>query len=144
MTQILYTPELANRALPLVRRIVEDLVRDHTAWLARVKEYEAATAAAASGLDDVAGARADALRREVQRLADQVRACVAELTALGIECKALDIGLIDFPSEIDGAPACLCWKLGEPAVAWWHRPDAGFAGRQPLPGAALPAAEASA
>ena len=28
MTQILYTPELANRALPLVRRIVEDLVRD--------------------------------------------------------------------------------------------------------------------
>ena len=144
MTQSLYTPELANRALPLVRRIVEDIVRDHTAWLARVQEYEAAAAAATAGSDDVATARADALQRDVQRLASQVAACVAELTALGVEAKALDIGLVDFPGEIDGAPACLCWKLGEPAVAWWHRPDAGFAGRQPLPGVALPAAEASA
>lgn len=138
MTQILYTPELANRALPLVRRIVEDLVRDYTAWRARVQEYEAAAAAAPG--DD---ARTAGLQRDVQRLADAVRDCLAELAALGIECKGLDVGLIDFPSEIDGEPACLCWKLGEPAVAWWHRPEAGFAGRQPLLGAALPAAEAS-
>jgi hypothetical protein len=139
VTQILYTPELANRALPLVRRIVEDLVRDYTAWRARVQEYEAASAAT----DDGAAARTAGLQAEVQRLADAVRDCLAELAALGVECKGLDVGLVDFPGEIDGEAACLCWKLGEPAVAWWHRPDAGFAGRQPLPGAALPAAEAS-
>ena len=138
MTQTLYTPELANRALPLVRRIVEDLVRDYQAWRERVQDYEGA--ANASEPD---AAIVDALQRDVQRLAVEIQGYIGELAALGIECKGLDVGLVDFPGEIDGRPACLCWKLGEPAVAWWHRPDAGFAGRQPLPGMALPAAEAS-
>jgi hypothetical protein len=26
----------------------------------------------------------------------------------------------------------LCWRLGEPTVAFWHEVDAGYAGRQPL------------
>ncbi len=27
----------------------------------------------------------------------------------------------------------LCWQLGEDDLGWWHFPDEGFAGRQPLP-----------
>jgi hypothetical protein len=41
-------------------------------------------------------------------------------------------GLVDFPSIRDGAEVYLCWKLDEDRVEWWHAPDAGFAGRQPL------------
>lgn len=41
-------------------------------------------------------------------------------------------GLIDFPATVDGQEGFLCWKLGEPAVAFWHPPDTGFAGRRPL------------
>jgi hypothetical protein len=26
----------------------------------------------------------------------------------------------------------LCWKLGEPAIAYWHTEEEGFAGRKPL------------
>jgi hypothetical protein len=57
---------------------------------------------------------------------------VGELRELGVEMKGMDIGLVDFPGEIDGRPVCLCWRLGEPAVAHWHELDAGYAGRQPL------------
>jgi hypothetical protein len=31
-----------------------------------------------------------------------------------------------------GREYLLCWRLGESAVAWWHWPDSGFAGRRPL------------
>ena len=30
------------------------------------------------------------------------------------------------------------WLFGEPEVAFWHRIDDGFAGRQPLPGSSPP------
>ena len=43
-----------------------------------------------------------------------------------------DKGLIDFPSLHDGREVYLCWRLGEPQVAYWHELDAGFAGRQKL------------
>ena len=32
----------------------------------------------------------------------------------------------------DGAEVYLCWMPGEERVAWWHDPEAGFAGRRPL------------
>jgi hypothetical protein len=41
-------------------------------------------------------------------------------------------GLVDFPSIRDGVEVYLCWQLDEQRVEWWHEPEAGFAGRQPL------------
>jgi len=123
----LFTVEQANRMLPLVRRIVTDIVTDYRAWRDAVRAYEAQ-----KGSPRGDPARVAALAREVRRLAADVEHYVGELTALGLQCKGLDDGLVDFPGMMDGEPACLCWKLDEPAVAWWHRPEAGFAGRQPI------------
>jgi hypothetical protein len=33
---------------------------------------------------------------------------------------------------MDGREVYLCWRLGEPEVAFWHELDAGFGGRQKL------------
>ena len=46
---------------------------------------------------------------------------------MGVEPKGGE-GLVDFPSELDGRPVYLCWKLGEPEIQFWHEVDAGFAG----------------
>ena len=35
-----------------------------------------------------------------------------------MQVKDLDSGLLDFPSERDGAEILLCWRVGEPEVAW--------------------------
>jgi len=133
-----FTVDQANRALPLVRRIVEDIVRGYAEW--RVHEFEAAAALSQA---DVPDPRADALQREAQRLAADIDGCVRELTALGVEFKGFDLGLVDFPGEVDGRPAYLCWRLGEPAVQHWHARDAGYASRQPLDGAVADATAAS-
>ena len=41
---------------------------------------------------------------------------------------------IDFRCWMDNREVYLCWRMGEPEVGYWHEPDAGFAGRQPLDG----------
>jgi hypothetical protein len=55
-----------------------------------------------------------------------------QLQAMDIVLRDADRGLVDFPSIRDGEEVYLCWQAGEPRVAFWHDPDAGFAGRQPL------------
>ncbi|HWB01353.1 MAG TPA: DUF2203 domain-containing protein, partial [Pirellulales bacterium] len=70
----------------------------------------------------------DELERDAQRLQEYVE----ELRQLGVEPKSGPDGLVDFPTLIDGRPAYLCWKLGEPEILYWHDLDAGFSGRQPL------------
>ena len=59
-------------------------------------------------------------------------AAIHAIQALGVLVKDLDSGLVDFPSVRDGEEILLCWRLGEDEVAWYHGPDDGFAGRQPL------------
>jgi hypothetical protein len=72
------------------------------------------------------------LHAEVARLAEELAAALDDLDGLGILVKDLDTGLIDFPSELDGEPVLLCWRLGEDEIAWYHGHDDGFAGRRPL------------
>jgi hypothetical protein len=55
-----------------------------------------------------------------------------QLEAMDIVLRDADRGLVDFPSIRDGEEVYLCWQSGEPRVAFWHDPDAGFAGRRPL------------
>jgi hypothetical protein len=52
--------------------------------------------------------------------------------ALGGEVKDVDLGLVDFPGVREGEKICLCWKLGEKSVGYWHAVDGGFATRRPI------------
>jgi hypothetical protein len=124
-----FTVEEANRTLPLVSRIVEDLVREHGMWEDKVREFELATVGASPDRPD---AIAELLQIEAQRLAKDIEGYIAELASLGVICKGMGTGLVDFPGEIDGRDVFFCWKLGEPAVGYWHEVDAGFIGRQRL------------
>ena len=125
----LFTVESANRTLPLVRKIVADIVRNYETWQDGVRELEVLAAGARS---DETDARVLVLEREVAGLAADVQGCLRELEALGVEFKGFDIGLVDFPSEMGDRRVYLCWQLGEASVAHWHEMDAGYAGRQPL------------
>jgi hypothetical protein len=57
---------------------------------------------------------------------------MAEIDAIGVQVKDLDIGLLDFPCEVDGRVVLLCWKLGEKSITHWHDTSEGFAGRKPV------------
>ena len=125
----LFTVEEANRTLPLVRRIVEDVVQQHRLWREKILELDlvASTARAGEPRD-----RAEELERDAQALAHEIDGFHHELEQLGIHLKDRRLGLVDFPSEMHARHILLCWRLGEPEVQFWHEVDAGYAGRQPL------------
>jgi hypothetical protein len=124
----LYTVDRANRTLPLVRRIVEDIVREHERWQAAVARLDLVMATSTEAVD----LRIVALEREVQTIARDIDTFQGELEALDIQLKDRRIGLVDFPTELDGRRVLLCWRLGEESVQYWHDEDVGYAGRQPL------------
>jgi hypothetical protein len=65
---------------------------------------------------------------------DAVQAALDELEAGSIVLRAPETGLVDFPARgKDGVVYFLCYRLDEADLAWWHRPEDGFPGRQPLP-----------
>ena len=71
-------------------------------------------------------------KAERERSIQKVKDAMAEIDAMGVQVKDLDIGLLDFPCEVDGQTVLLCWKLGEKAITHWHGVSEGFAGRKPV------------
>ncbi len=64
---------------------------------------------------------------------EHAEAALAELEEGDIVLRHLGAGLVDFPSLDDaGELRLLCWKVDEDDLAWWHRPQDGFAGRRRL------------
>lgn len=125
----LFTLEQANRMLPLIRRIVEDIVQDYARWREQVGVLEVV---AAGRRGDSRPNEAEKVEQDAQRLAADIERYVTELRGLGVDFKGFDQGLVDFPAELDGRVVYLCWKLGEDSVEYWHGVDAGYAGRQKL------------
>jgi len=61
-----------------------------------------------------------------------------EIEEMGCFLKDIDLGLVDFPSEMEGDVVFLCWQYGEAQVIAWHSIESGFGQRRPLPDAAKP------
>jgi hypothetical protein len=73
-------------------------------------------------------------RRKAERAKAEQRAkdALAEIDSIGVQVKDLDMGLLDFPCEVEGQTVLLCWKMGEDAITHWHGTQEGFAGRKPI------------
>ena len=127
-----FTVEEANRALPLVRMILGDIVRQSRVVEDLQQRLSIVSRERRRPSNDLYTEELAQSQSELESEDAKLRAFVDELKRLGIEFKGTD-GLCDFYSIMDGREVFLCWRLGEPEVLYWHDVDAGFAGRQPLP-----------
>ncbi len=133
----LFTLAEAERTLPLVRRVVEDLTMEYPRWRAAVARFELLTG----------GARAEwgespeliAAREAVAHHADRINLYLQEVESVGCVFKGFEAGLVDFYSLRDDRPIFLCWRLGEDRITYWHEIDTGFNSRQPIDSAILSA-----
>jgi hypothetical protein len=116
-----FTLAQANSALPLVKRIVADIVKAHG---------DAATAQAA--LEKIPAGKRKHAQAELESRLEKLEDLVDELTEVGCELKDYRLGLIDFVGRHRGRDVYLCWKLGEEAIGYWHELGSGFGGRQPV------------
>ena len=125
-----FTVERANSALPLVRRIVQDIVAEHPRWKDLVARYELAAAGARPEWGE--SPEQLGLRGEIDAVAVRINGYVDELGQVGCLLKGFEDGLVDFYGLQEGRLVFLCWRLGEEAVTHWHELDAGVAGRRPI------------
>jgi hypothetical protein len=119
-----YTLEEANAALERVEELLEGLRSARE----RLGDREAREALSESAPANGGGAPGRTVSEGFLALRD----ALTELREREIVLRDLDRGLVDFPSMRDGEEVYLCWQEGEEEIAYWHDPDAGFAGREPL------------
>jgi len=118
-----FTLEQANRTLPLVSRIVTDIVKMHKQATTLQIQLERLSPASRQRRP---------LEQDLEKAMERLSDLVGELSAVGCEVKDFQLGLVDFIGRHQGRDVYLCWKLGEPQIGHWHELDAGFAGRQPV------------
>jgi hypothetical protein len=73
-----------------------------------------------------------ALRARRDASAAALKEALERIERMGVLVKDLDVGLIDFLTHYHGREVCLCWKLGEERIAFWHDTEEGFRGRKPI------------
>ena len=127
----LFRLEDANAIVPRLQLLMERLQRG-----ALGLHEEMCSLASETGVEVTDLSTEDLLRARpaARLLVEELETVVEEIEGTGAVLKDVQLGLIDFPAERDGEEIYLCWQFGEPEVAFWHRHDEGFAGRQPLPG----------
>jgi hypothetical protein len=135
----LFSVEEANRSLPLVRAIVEDIVRQSRLVDGLQQRLQRVLRERRRPSDDLYSEELAQTQNELEAEDEKLQSYVAELLNLGVELKSDEIGLCDFRSMMNGREVYLCWRLGEPQVMFWHELDAGFTGRQSLRAHAEPA-----
>ena len=109
--------------------------RELTRVQTRIDVLELAVAGATTDNPDARELRTLGARRET--LLERIRHGVDRIHRRGCLVKDLERGLVDFYSLTGDRLIFLCWQLGETQVSHWHSLDGGFAGRRPLPRAAL-------
>jgi hypothetical protein len=114
-----WTPEEAAGALPLVRRIVDDLVVCYRRWQEAVEAFEYASSGSRADRPD---AEAERLMAAAQALAGEIDGFREELARLDIRVMRVDRGVIAFRSVRDGDVAPLFWMPGAGAPAY-ESPD---------------------
>ena len=116
--------------LPLVQRIVTDIVQDNRDLNRFTFEQE--------GLDRnkreltwPERQRRYAVQSEVSRLQIRLEDEQRELDSLGAVLFGSSDGRVGFPTLVNGRPAYFSWQLGEDSVTHWHFD--GESMRRPIP-----------
>ena len=131
----------ANAMLPLVRSIAKD-VHMLLKTIGETKERLLAinvTKPSSSRSPSFSDPQATPYSREVQSIIanvdqKQVRLddCVKELEDLNLVAPEVDRPFVDFPAIYDEKDVCLCWKIGEEKILFWHLPGEPCGDRRPV------------
>ena len=128
-----FTLTQAERLLPEVERSLRDALFHKAEALNAHQELEQT----AQRIRVSGGARVDpgrhlAVRARRDTSTAALKEALEQIENTGALVKDLDIGLIDFLARFHDRDVCLCWKLGETGIHFWHGLEEGVRGRKPI------------
>lgn len=112
-----FTPAEANRTLPLVKRIVNDILETGQKVIKMAPQ-----------LDNPHDPLFQKYKRELEGY-------FAELQEIGCDFKdwSYEVGLVDFPAVLEGEDVMLCWRSDEDELMYYHGLHEGYRGRKRIP-----------
>jgi hypothetical protein len=133
MSDRTFTLDEAQSLLP----VLESLLRTAIAGKKIMEDFEGEMQSLSHRIFLNGGTHVDVVavaRRKAERTKAEQRAkdALAEIDSIGVQVKDIDIGLLDFPCEVEGSIVLLCWRMGEQSITHWHSTEEGFAGRKPI------------
>jgi hypothetical protein len=128
-----FTVEQAQALLPVLKTLLKTAMAGKTTIEQIEKELQDLRhrILLAGGLSVDVGALA-ARRVERDKAMQEIKDALAEVHAIGVQVKDLDLGLLDFPCAVEDQTVLLCWKVGEEKIEYWHGLEEGFKGRKPI------------
>ncbi len=102
----LFSVAEAEATLPLVRRVVGDLLAAYPRWKELVARYELLSAPRRAEQGE--SAEIEAVREAASREAVRINDCLVELEAVGCVFKGFDAGLVDFYALREDRLVFLC------------------------------------
>lgn len=128
-----FTRDQAERLLPEVRIAITEAVRSRQEYGHAEEEWrqlqQRLQMLGGATLNPVTAAEIKS-RRETS--ASRLKECLEQIQEIGCDVKDLDVGLVDFPTLYQGREVCLCWRMDEDAIRFWHGTDEGYRGRKPI------------
>ena len=108
-----FSVEQANSSLPLVERIVQDIIQT----AGEVRDYQEQFESLQSKGDP---GQAESSMGQLSKAREKYQQFLLELSALG--CRLCDerSGTVEFPAVVHGRGVILSWRVGESQINHWH------------------------
>jgi len=127
----IFTVDEANRMLPLVSRIADDIVAAYEDVNVAIQAFE--TERPKAEADETRLPLLSERDKQVTAALDRLQGLIYEIEDLGGTVKDHQLGKIDFYGEIDGEIVYLCWQRGEDRIAFFHGLEESSGSRHPIP-----------
>ncbi len=127
--------------LPLVRSIAKDVyqllknISDTQERLAAINITKPASSRTPNSSDPKTTPYAkevESIVAAVDKKQERLDDCVKELEDLNLVAPEVDRPFVDFPAIYDDKDVCLCWKIGEERIQYWHPQSEPCSARRPV------------
>ena len=128
-----FTLDEARRLLPFAGRTIREAVDSQTrrekaeTWLRELSQRILMLGGIT--LDTTA---VESWKSQYDLSSQTLKRAMEALEEAGIQVKDLTTGLVDFPTIYRGQEVCICWRMDEDDIRYWHGLTEGFAGRKEI------------
>lgn len=132
--EVAFSLQIVHKMLPLVQRIVDDVLTQHKA-LERLQPEEESLGRRKRNLDWPQRQRRYQLQEELNRAEQNLQAACEELGELGVVLLDGEVGRVGFPTMVNNRRAYFSWQPGEDSLHSWHFAEESMC--RPIPAAWL-------
>lgn len=132
MSGKLYSRDEANRLLPWLRLVLDQIVKLRVDINRHKNDLLILVQQTRSNGQDSKEEDIAKVQNDIDLSQGELDQLMSELTDKDIILRDADRGLVDFLSLRNNVEVYLCWCLGEENIDFWHDVNEGFSRRKPL------------